>query len=453
MGAPNVSIQHQPGPQKGRIPNVFGQDEKLRIATKQTDPFIIKTSDGYTGFSKDLLEALARKVKFQYELFEAEDHVDSAGNVINGMVYALTSGNASMAVGALEVTADREKVISFSYTIMSSQASILIKKADSTINFFQFLGPFSEGLWLMILVFMLVAGVSLYVMSRYDPTQQGNVQYFDLKESMWYSLNIVLQGSTDYSPQTTSMRAIIAFFWFCVLIIEAAYTANLAAYLTLQQMGDRIKSIYDLAGQTKQKYGVEKDSDIMHFFMKKKEDPYERMWAFMKLKDSEYILSNRSEIIEKVKSGKLAFISDGVTNGYYANQHCGIESIDQNFQSKDYSLGFPRGAPYLDDINKALLELKEGGVLDGLKDRWWAVGRNCTGEDDTLSVGEKTTAELELTNMIGVFIVLATFIGIAIVFDIGERIYRKYKEKKKKQNNVELNTPSDTNTLDNHFLK
>lgn len=63
----------------------------------------------------------------------------------------------------------------------------------------------------------------------------------------------------------------------------------------------------------------------------------------MKLKEDEYILSNRSEIISKVKSGDLAFISDGVTNGYYANQHCGIESIEQNFQNKDFSLGFPRG--------------------------------------------------------------------------------------------------------------
>ncbi len=50
-----------------------------------------------------------------------------------------------MAVGALEVTADKEEVISFSYTILSTRASILIKKGKSTRNFFQFLGPFSIG--------------------------------------------------------------------------------------------------------------------------------------------------------------------------------------------------------------------------------------------------------------------------------------------------------------------
>lgn len=89
---------------------------------------------------------------------------------------------------------------------------------------------------------------------------------FCFQITLTYDAIFPSQGSTDYSPQTTAMRAVIAFFWFCVLIIEAAYTANLAAYLTLQQMDDRIKSIDDLAGQTKQRYAVERDSDIMHFF-------------------------------------------------------------------------------------------------------------------------------------------------------------------------------------------
>ena len=58
----------------------------------------------------------------------------------------------------------------------------------------------------------------------------------------------------------------MAFFWFCTLVINAAYTANLAAFLTLQQIDDRIKSVDHLARQTKVKYGVLNNSDLMHFF-------------------------------------------------------------------------------------------------------------------------------------------------------------------------------------------
>ena len=76
----------------------------------------------------------------------------------------------------------------------------------------------------------------------------------------------IFTGSTEYSPQTTSMRTIVAFFWFCTLVITAAYTANLAAFLTLQQIDNRIKSVDHLARQTGTKYGVLNNSDLMHFF-------------------------------------------------------------------------------------------------------------------------------------------------------------------------------------------
>ena len=166
------------------------------------------------------------------------------------------------------------------------------------------------------------------------------------------------------------MRTLIAFFWFCVLVIDAAYTANLAAYLTLQQIDDRVKTIYDLADQTDLKYGVQKGSDLEEFIRTQSVDPFERMWAFMKLREEETLVSNMTLALEMIKNGKFAFIGDHSTNEYYANQQCGIESIEQNFGHKNFGLGFPRGAPYRDDINRALLELKEQGFIDLLKEKY-----------------------------------------------------------------------------------
>ncbi|PVD33740.1 hypothetical protein C0Q70_05000 [Pomacea canaliculata] len=411
----------------------------LRIVTKQQ-------GNNYTGFAYDLLVALATKLNFRFELFDITDRDTGGDGTYGALVRELTAGvstsvvilpsiqqNASMAVGALEVTAQRETVISFSYTILSTQATILVRKPKNTQNFFQFLSPFKTGLWMMILAFIAVAALALFLISRFDPTQQGVQQKFDLKESVWYALNILLQGSTEYSPQTTSMRAIIAFFWFSVLIIDAAYTANLAAYLTLQQIDSRIKTIHDLSRQTQIKYGMENGSSLMHFIQTQKEDPFERMWAFMRINEEKSLLSNTTTIIENVKSGRFIFIADGVTNGYYAKLYCGIESIEQNFGAKDFALGFPRGAQYKDDINRGLLQLKESGVLDDLKHKWWTAGRNCTDDDDTMSSSEKTTAELNITNMVGVFIVLAAFTVLAIIVDISLRIYGETRDKEEKK--------------------
>jgi hypothetical protein len=59
---------------------------------------------------------------------------------------------------------------------------------------FQFLDPFKTDLWMMILAFIAVAGTALFLISRFDPTMQtATEQKFDLKDSAWYAINILLQ--------------------------------------------------------------------------------------------------------------------------------------------------------------------------------------------------------------------------------------------------------------------
>ena len=55
-------------------------------------------------------------------------------------------------------------------------------------------------------------------------------------------------------------------FWFAVMIINATYTANLAAHLTVSRMQTPIETIFDLARQVKIGYGTLKDSQLQTFF-------------------------------------------------------------------------------------------------------------------------------------------------------------------------------------------
>lgn len=169
------------------------------------------------------------------------------------------------------------------------------------------------------------------------------------------------------------MRTMIAFFWFCTLVITAAYTANLAAYLTLQQQDNRIKSMDSLSKQMTVKYGLQKNSDLMQFFKDSSIDPFERMWATMKLEEKTRLIPDRSTGIGLVKNGMngsdFAFLDLALMNEYAALRHCDMESFDQNFKETKFSMGFPNGAPYKDDINRAILILKERGQLDALKDK------------------------------------------------------------------------------------
>lgn len=67
-------------------------------------------------------------------------------------------------------------------------------------------------------------------------------------------------------PKALSTRIIGSIWWFFTLIIISSYTANLAAFLTVERMESPIDSADDLAKQTKIEYGAVKDGATMTFF-------------------------------------------------------------------------------------------------------------------------------------------------------------------------------------------
>lgn len=64
-------------------------------------------------------------------------------------------------------------------------------------------------------------------------------------------------------------------WWFFTLIMISSYTANLAAFLTVERMDSPIESAEDLAKQTKIKYGALKGGSTAAFFrVKEKTESY-----------------------------------------------------------------------------------------------------------------------------------------------------------------------------------
>lgn len=63
-----------------------------------------------------------------------------------------------------------------------------------------------------------------------------------------------------------STRLVAGMWYFFALIMLASYTANLAAFLTMDRMEATIESAEDLAKQTKIKYGVLEGGSSAAFF-------------------------------------------------------------------------------------------------------------------------------------------------------------------------------------------
>lgn len=102
---------------------------------------------------------------------------------------------------------------------------------------------------------------------------------FTVLNSFWFTMGSLMQQGSDVIPRAAATRLIAVVWWMFTQIIISSYTAQLAAFLTVERMSTPIESTQDLANQQKIRYGVLKSGSTMDFFRESKIPMYERMWV------------------------------------------------------------------------------------------------------------------------------------------------------------------------------
>ena len=59
---------------------------------------------------------------------------------------------------------------------------------------------------------------------------------FTLKESFWFALTSFTPQGGGEAPKSLSGRVLVAAYWLFVVLMLATFTANLAAFLTVERM-------------------------------------------------------------------------------------------------------------------------------------------------------------------------------------------------------------------------
>lgn len=142
-------------------------------------------------------------------------------------------------------------------------------------------------------------------------------------------------------------------WWFFTLIMISSYTANLAAFLTVERMDSPIESAEDLAKQTKIKYGALTGGSTTSFFRVKSHSQqsffiietsqqdsnfstYQKMWGFMDSQRPSVFTSSNIEGVERVKKSKggYAYLMESTSIEYTIERNCDLTQIGGMLDSK-----------------------------------------------------------------------------------------------------------------------
>ncbi|XP_075429518.1 glutamate receptor 3 isoform X1 [Ascaphus truei] len=401
------------------------ENKTIVVTTILENPYVMKKknhdqlegNDRYEGYCVDLASEIAKHVGIKYKLSIVEDGKygarDPETKIWNGMVGELVYGRADIAVAPLTITLVREEVIDFSKPFMSLGISIMIKKPQkSKPGVFSFLDPLAYEIWMCIVFAYIGVSVVLFLVSRFSPYEwhledsdeardpqnpPDPPNEFGIFNSLWFSLGAFMQQGCDISPRSLSGRIVGGVWWFFTLIIISSYTANLAAFLTVERMVSPIESAEDLAKQTEIAYGTLDSGSTKEFFRRSKIAVYEKMWSYMKSAEPSVFTKTTDDGVARVRKskGKFAFLLESTMNEYIEQRKpCDTMKVGGNLDSKGYGVATPKGSALRTPVNLAVLKLSEQGILDKLKNKWWYDKGECGAKDSGSKVSRRRSFEL-----------------------------------------------------------
>ncbi|KFM75325.1 Glutamate receptor, ionotropic kainate 2, partial [Stegodyphus mimosarum] len=426
-----------------KIPAFSPLEEKMLIVTTiLEEPYLMLKSslkelqgnERYEGFCVDLIEELAKLLNFKYKIKLVRDKVYGSENengTYTGMIGEVQRGEVDMAVAGLSINSKREEAVDFTLPFMNTGISILYKKPTTKVSsLFAFLSPFSAEVWIYLIGAYFAVSVVTYVIGRLTPYEWINPypcrqddivveNAFNVRNSLWIILGTVMQQGSEIVTTAFSTRTLYSFWSFFTLILVSSYTANLAAFLTVEKVVYPFHNAQELAKQKKIKYGCLKNGTTEEFFKYSSIDIYKEMWRAIS-SDPKNLVGKNPEGKEKVYKEDYAYLMESAAIEYVTERVCNITQIGGLLDSKGYGIAVKKGNKELAAwLSMGILRLQERGVLHILKERWWKQrgGGKCVTSSKQSS---GTARKLSLDNVGGVFVVLIFGLAVAVMLAVIE---------------------------------
>ncbi|MFT7594098.1 MAG: polar amino acid transport system substrate-binding protein [Paracoccaceae bacterium] len=343
----------------GLMVSVWAQSAAAQVLTVSTVtrvPFSMVEDGAETGFSIELLQALATVLDWEYQI----DRRDQ----FSGMLGSVKDGTADLAIANISITSSREALMDFSQPIFESGLQIMIQsdavRAPSLWRAF-----LSTDLLIALgvaFVLLVAGGMLMWVFER------RSQPYFDRSAkdawfpSFWWALNLVVNGGFEERvPQTVFGRLFGVMLVLSSLFVVSVFVAKITSVMTVEAINGSVNSVNDLYGQqvatiegsTAAGFLTRRDIDYRGF------DGLQPMIAAFEAEDVD------------------AVVFDAPILSYYVT-HDGRDNarlVGSVFLRENYGIAFPTGSPLVEEVNQALLALLEDGTYDTIHRKWFGSQR------------------------------------------------------------------------------
>lgn len=331
--------------------------QTLNVSTVTRTPFSFVGKGIDTGFSIELLEMIAEMLEWDVQF----NRVD----LFSTMLATVETGEADLAIANISMTAAREAIMDYSQPIFQAGLQIMVPSGGTQMPPLMAALLSTDLLMAIAIAFVLLmaGGMMMWWFERraqpYFDRTAGEAWF----PSFWWALNLVVNGGFEERvPRTPVGRLFAVLLVLSSLFVVSIFVAKITAAMTVDALNGSVNTVNDLY---RQRVATIENSTAAEYLTGR--DIVFRAYTSLE------------PMLEDFEAGKIeAVVFDAPVLAYYAT-HDGIDFASMAgpiFRRENYGIIFPTGSPLVEDVNLALLSLRENGAYDELYRKWFGSLRN-----------------------------------------------------------------------------
>jgi ABC-type amino acid transport substrate-binding protein len=328
---------------------------ELRVGIRDIKPFIfLEPGQEPSGYAIDLWKAIAADQDLEYRFVISPGIADTLQNMRQGKI--------DVAIGAITLTENRERLFDFSLSHFHTGLGIMVSSQPG-YSFTAFLRSFFTVERLIklgsFLAFLLISAHVIWLAERRYPHSFHRHYFPGIFEGIYWSIvTASTVGYGDYIPKSRIGKLLAVAIIIVSLPLFAVFVANISSDLTLHHLRSRIDTPQDLAGK---RVGVVRGSTSHEYLQR------EQLGSLT-------VFANGREMYGQLEQGQLdAVVHDLPALQYYAStQGRGkVKIVGKAFNRQDYAFLLPENSPLKEPLDRVLLKFFENGTMDALAEQWF----------------------------------------------------------------------------------
>ena len=328
----------------------------LRVVTCATAPFVLPKTNPPVGFSIDLWHEVARRFGAEYSWSIVATPPE--------LLQAIQRGTADVAISAIAITEERERLVDFSHPYFDSGLQIMVRAQNdpallAALRALPWL-PIAQLLGVSVGIIFLLANIIWLIERRHNNTFQ-KPYLRAIGEGLWGAMLVIATGEHgDRDAPGVLKRVTVVLMWLLGVVLIAQFTATVTSSQTVERLQSSIQGPRDLPGKTIATLPGSIAADYLtHLGL-----PFVPVYT-------------ADDAIRMLTQGELqAIVFDAPSLQYWAAKRGNglLRVVGPLFRPQKYGIAIAEGSPLRKPINEALLAIQDDGTYEKIYARWFTSG-------------------------------------------------------------------------------